>query len=102
MKSINVKAHIQCNTTEQKEWYAAEIDGRLWWGKNGKVLYCNLKGLKSALRQSTLWSEVVRPLADNVCNFRNISNPSDEREKVKEEMWKDFLANRVTFYKLHF
>lgn len=107
MKSVNMRGAIEYYCTDQRTFYSAEIDGKLFQGKNGKILYETAGGLKSALAQSWIKRE-VDTCADNWYEMFGVepgSVPSEEeREKVRNRFWKKFLdgTGRCQICRIHF
>lgn len=102
VQSVDVRRIIEWNTDPKRNFWYAEIDGKLWRGKNGKVLYENIGGLKSALKQSGLYNHIIRPLAANLLAFNGEVNPIELKE-VAKKMWQNFIGpeGRIHIKKLH-
>lgn len=100
-QSVNIQYIINCNTDPQRDFWYAEIDGKLWRGKNGKVLYNSVGGLKSALKQSSFYYKVIRPLAANLLAFSQNSTLTEK--EVATTMWRDYIGpnGRIHIKKLH-
>lgn len=92
MNSINVRGLIDFTTVPRGKFFYAEIDGKLYIGKNNKIFYQTVKGLKSSLRQSVLWYNIIRPLAQNYINFLQPQPSIDRQYEIKEKMWQDFIG----------
>lgn len=107
MRSVNMRGAIEYYCTDQKDFYCAEIDGKLFQGKNEKILYKTIGGLKSALSQSSIRRE-VNACADNWYEMFGVKpgeSPSTAAKlENRDRFWNRFLGEngRVQICKIHF
>lgn len=92
MNSVDVRKYIRRATIPRSTFYYAEIDGRLYAGKHNKVLYASVRALKSSLKQSLLWHDVVGVLAGDTIEFRQPRPSIKEQQDIKKRMWEQFIG----------
>ena len=92
MNSVDVRKYIHRATIPRSTFYYAEIDGRLYAGKHNKVLYSSVRALKSSLKQSPLWYDVVSVLAGDTIEFRQPRPSIKEQQNIKKRMWEQFIG----------
>ena len=92
MNSVDVRKYIHRATVPRSTFYYAEIDGRLYAGKHNKVLYSSIRALKSSLKQSPLWYDIVRVLAGDAIEYRQPRPSIKEQQNIKKRMWEQFIV----------
>lgn len=91
LRSINVRGTIDRCTTLPREMYYALVDGKPFVSGKGNITFWTVGGLKSAMKQSKLYWNVIKPLADQYLEFQNREVPLKERYETRDLWWKKFL-----------
>lgn len=85
-------------TTPKKRGYYATIDGKLYYGNRGKIVFRNRGFIKQSLRYSYIYYE-VRKCADNYYEFVKGTDKEKRQSVIREEFWQEFLnSGRVKFH----
>lgn len=91
LRSINVRGTIDLCTTFPRKMFYALVDGKPFVSGKGNIAFWTKGGLKSAMKQSNLYWNVIEPLADQYLEFQNREVSLQERYETRDKWWKKFL-----------
>lgn len=101
-KSINIRGTKKECTMGRKVYYYAVIGGRVFMSEGRKrSMYRSRGALKSALKQSRLFWDMVKPLAENYLAFLEPTNHYRRCPwELRDMFWKKFLEESVEIHSI--